>query len=113
MNTIEDSIDRTSLREVNILDLCDDILGLIDRQVEINSTYQHKRRPYLMDIKNNNFNLKDCEIPVLLQLPIIYARYDGQDDKGGWWIDDIPANNIGENWVLKDWRDNQYDPTLE
>jgi len=96
---------------MNILDLCDDILGLIERQVSINPNY-YKRRPYLMDIKNNNFNLKDCEISVLLQLPIIYARYWGQGDKGGWWIDDICADIVGENWVLKDWRDKQYDPTL-
>jgi hypothetical protein len=115
MNTIDKSIDRTNQRLVNILDLCDDIHYLINKEIKKTDSFYFKKhklnfKDVLTDIENFNYDLEELDLDQLLEQPILFAYYT-HPEEGGWWIEDITADITGRNWIT-DYFDLRYSPNL-
>lgn len=100
---------------MNLLDLCDDIHYLINKEIKKTDNYKlrvhkDKFKEVLQDIETYNYILEDLDLDKLLQKPILFAFYT-HPEEGGWWIEDINADITGRNWIT-DYFDLRYSPNL-
>jgi hypothetical protein len=82
---------------MKILNLCDDILGMIEQEVKVHPRYQFKK--VLEELVEGDWELYDCELYQLLDAPPIIYAHAYHPDEGGWWFDDITAEITGRNWI--------------
>jgi hypothetical protein len=86
---------------VNILNLCDDILELIEKEWQ--PRYQYKK--VLKELVQGDWELYDCDLGELLYAPPFLFAERYHPDEGGWWFDDITAELTGQNWILAEQED--------
>jgi len=86
---------------MNFLNLCDDIIGMIQVEVANHPKYRYKK--VLEELVNGDWELNDLELDNLIDSPPYnYATYY-HPDEGGWWCDDILGEFCGTNWIVEDY----------
>tara|TARA_R110000796_G_scaffold72151_3_gene163415 strand:+ start:16 stop:303 length:288 start_codon:yes stop_codon:yes gene_type:complete len=84
---------------MNILNLADDILGMVGDEVKNQPKYKFKK--VLEELKEKDIELNSVDLWWLVEAePFIYASWYNIDE-GGWWFDDILGEECGSNWITQ------------